>query len=93
MFCAVVRSEVAEKIGLLDERFFILGNDNDYCDRTRLAGFKVGVCLNCFVYHEHGATKNAIFKRGSPERIAIKRDHQALLKEKRLLRAKTGELG
>jgi len=89
MFCAVVRSEVAEKIGLLDERFFILGNDDDYCDRTRLAGFRTGVGLNCFVYHEHGATKNAIFKPGSPERMAIKRDHQALLREKRELRKKT----
>lgn len=93
MFCAVIRSELAEKIGLLDERFFILGNDDDYCDRARLAGFKTSVCLNCFVYHEHGATKNVIFKPGSPERMAIKRDHQALLREKRSLRAKTMELG
>lgn len=92
MFCAVVRREVIEKIGMLDERFFILGNDNDYCDRVRTAGFKTGVCLNCFVQHEHGATKNEIFKVGSPERVAIKRDHQALLREKRQLRAMTGRL-
>jgi len=89
MFCAVVRNEVVEKIGLLDERFFILGNDDDYCDRARLAGFKTGVCLNCFVYHEHGATKDAIFPLESQARFAIKRDHQALLREKRMLREKT----
>jgi len=89
MFCAVVRSEVMDKIGLLDERFFILGNDDDYCDRARLAGFKTGICLNCFVYHEHGATKDAIFPLESLARFAIKRNHQALLKEKRVLREKT----
>jgi len=90
MFCAVLRSEVMDKIGLLDERFFILGNDDDYCDRARLAGFKTGICLNCFVLHEHGVTKDVIFPIESSARFAIKRDHQALLKEKRLLRGKTG---
>ena len=89
MFCAVVRSEVIEKIGLLDERFFILGNDDDYCDRTRLVGFKTGVCLNCFVFHEHGATKDVIFPIEGSTRLAIKRNHQALLREKRELREKT----
>jgi len=92
MFCALINSEVIHKIGLLDERFFILGNDDDYCDRIRLAGYKTGVCLNCFVYHTHEATKNKVFRPGSPERMAIKRDHQALLREKRGARAKMGTL-
>jgi len=90
MFCAVIRSAVMEKVGLLDERFFILGNDDDYCDRARLAGFKTGVCLNCYVLHEHGATKDVVFPIESQARFAIKKDHQALLKEKRVLREKTG---
>ena len=92
MFCALINVDVISKIGLLDERFFILGNDDDYCDRIRLAGYKTGVCLNCFVYHKHEATKNNIFRPGSPERMAIKCDHQALLREKRELRIKTGNL-
>ena len=92
MFCAMIRRETIEKVGLLDERFFILANDDDYCDRVRLAGYETGVCLNCFVYHKHEATKNAVFRPGSPERIAIKRDHQALLREKRRERAITGRL-
>lgn len=92
MFCSMVRTEAIEKVGLLDERFFILGNDDDYCDRMRLAGFKTAVCLNCFVYHRHNVTKDLIFKPGSIERMAIKRDHQALLKEKRKIRSMTGAL-
>jgi len=35
MFCALINIDVVNKIGLLDERFFILGNDDDYCDRIR----------------------------------------------------------
>jgi GT2 family glycosyltransferase len=93
MFCAMIKKEAIEKIGMLDERFFILGNDDDYCDRIRLAGYKTGVCLNCFVYHRHGVTKDAVFAKNSPERNAIKRDHQALLKEKRKARAMMGMLG
>ena len=92
MFCAMVRQGVIEKAGMLDERFFILGNDDDYCDRVRLAGYKTAVSLNCFVYHRHGATKNDVFPPGSPERMSIKRDHQALLVEKRRNRAMTGAL-
>jgi len=92
MFCSMIRKEVIEKIGLLDERFFILANDNDYCDRVRLAGFDTAVCLNCFVYHKHSVTKDSVFPPGSIGRMAIKRDHQALLAEKRLIREKTGRL-
>ena len=43
MFCALINTNVINKIGLLDERFFILGNDDDYCDRIRLAGYKTGI--------------------------------------------------
>jgi len=93
MFCAILRRDVIEKIGMLDERFFILGNDDDYCDRVRLGGYMTGLCLNCFVYHKHGITKNAVFSVNGPERAAIKRDHQALLREKRRERAMTGTLG
>ncbi len=92
MFCSMVRKEAIEKVGMLDERFFILGNDDDYCDRIRLAGYKTAVTLNCFVYHRHGITKDAVFTKNSPERKAIKRDHQALLAEKRRQRAMTGAL-
>ena len=92
MFCSLLNMEVVRKIGLLDERFFILGNDDDYCDRVRLAGFKTGVALNCFVNHEHGITKYGIFPIKGKEHWAIKRDHQALLREKRQMREMTGRL-
>jgi GT2 family glycosyltransferase len=39
--CMLVRKEVVEKIGYLDENFFIYQEDADYCLRTRNAGWKV----------------------------------------------------
>ncbi len=36
-----IRNEVIEKIGELDERFFIWFEEVDYCKRARAAGFKI----------------------------------------------------
>ncbi|NOX19354.1 MAG: glycosyltransferase family 2 protein [Chlorobi bacterium] len=50
--CALIKREVIEKIGGLDERFSP-GNyeDDDYCLRAQLAGFKTVVALDVFVHH------------------------------------------
>lgn len=55
-FCVVIRRELIDLIGGLDETY-IRGNfeDDDYCLRTILAGFKLAIVKNSFVYH-HGST-------------------------------------
>lgn len=86
MFCAVLRREMIDKIGMLDERLTCWGNDDDYNERVRHSGYKSAVALNCFVYHIHSITKNQVF---SPEeKRRIRREHRILLKEKRLERAR-----
>jgi GT2 family glycosyltransferase len=43
---------VIRRVGLLDERFAPGGyEDDDYCVRTSMAGFRVGVSRNCVVDH------------------------------------------
>lgn len=37
----MIPAEVVEKVGLLDERFFMYGEDVDWCLRIRKAGFKI----------------------------------------------------
>lgn len=37
----LVKREVFEKIGLLDERYFLYWEDNDFCQRAKKAGFKL----------------------------------------------------
>lgn len=85
MFCAVLRRKMIDEIGLLDERFTCWGNDDDYNDRIRQAGWKIAVALNCFVRHLHSVTKHKIFS--SQEKKNIRKAHGLLLAEKRKKRA------
>jgi N-acetylglucosaminyl-diphospho-decaprenol L-rhamnosyltransferase len=53
--CMLVRRAVIERIGLLDERFFMYGEDLDWCLRTREAGWTVRYEPSIVVQHQHGA--------------------------------------
>jgi GT2 family glycosyltransferase len=53
--CMLVRREVVECVGLLDERFFMYGEDLDWCLRTREAGWTVRYEPSIVVQHQHGA--------------------------------------
>lgn len=53
--CLLVRRAVVERIGLLDERFFMYGEDLDWCLRTRQAGWTVRYEPAVVVQHQHGA--------------------------------------
>lgn len=51
-FCMLIKREVVEKIGLLDE-IFTPGNfeDDDYSYRIRQAGYKLLLCRDSFIHH------------------------------------------
>jgi len=53
--CMLVRREVIDRIGMLDERFFMYGEDLDWCLRTREAGWTVRYEPSTVVQHQHGA--------------------------------------
>src|SRR5579859_3091178 len=51
--CALlVRREVIEKIGLLDERFFIYFEEAEWCSRARRAGFRVVYVPRATMWHK-----------------------------------------
>jgi GT2 family glycosyltransferase len=51
--CAMlIKKAVWEKIGFLDERFFLYYEDVDYCLRAQKAGFKIGLCPQVKVFHQ-----------------------------------------
>ncbi len=52
-FCAIlVRREVFETVGLLDEGFFLYYEDMDYCRRARAAGWRIRLCPSAHVRHK-----------------------------------------
>lgn len=56
----IIKREVIEKIGVLDESIFMYCEDTDYCIRAKKAGFKVGWTDKVSIYHlGGGSSKNA----------------------------------
>jgi GT2 family glycosyltransferase len=56
-FCAaLVRAEVFERVGPLDEGFFMYFEDVDYCRRARAAGFEISHEPRARVIHHCGGT-------------------------------------
>ena len=51
-FCMCIAREVIDEIGGLDTRYG-LGNfeDDDFCLRSRAAGYEIGVCEDSFIHH------------------------------------------
>ena len=58
-FAAVlIRREVFEQVGLLDEGYFMYFEDVDYCRRARRAGWKIRHQAEARVVHLHGASSH-----------------------------------
>ncbi len=55
--CVLIRRELIDKIGLLDEKFtFYGGEDVDYCRRAQRAGFTLAVTSLVTVAHKHASS-------------------------------------
>ena len=54
--CVLVRAEVFDQVGLLDEGYFMYFEDIDYCRRVRAAGWKVLYWPEPKVVHLQGAS-------------------------------------
>ena len=75
--CAMLISrEVIEKIGLLDNRFFLYNEDVDYSLRVKKAGFKVMFCPSSWVYHKIGQSTGGV---GSPLQVYYQTRNRLLL--------------
>jgi N-acetylglucosaminyl-diphospho-decaprenol L-rhamnosyltransferase len=61
--CLLIRRSVVERVGLLDERFFMYGEDLDWCLRVRQAGWTVRYEPSVVVQHQHGAaSRNRVLR-------------------------------
>jgi len=50
--CMLIRREVFEKVGLLDDDFFLYLEDTDFCKRVIDAGYKIFVINKSVIYHK-----------------------------------------
>ena len=57
----IVRRAAVESVGLLDERFFLYGEDIEWCWRMRGAGWKVGVCSSAEARHREASSARRTF--------------------------------
>jgi GT2 family glycosyltransferase len=54
--CLLIQCRVFETIGLFDERFFMYGEDVDFCFRAARSGLKTGVIEDAVLYHKANAS-------------------------------------
>ena len=54
--CMLIKREVLEKIGLLDESYFMYVEDLDYCYSVIKSGYKLIVAHNSNIWHKVGAS-------------------------------------
>jgi N-acetylglucosaminyl-diphospho-decaprenol L-rhamnosyltransferase len=66
--CAVVRREVVEQVGPLDDGFFMYFEDVDYCRRAAAAGWKILYWPEAKVVHLQGASSKVTHAGGRRRR-------------------------
>jgi GT2 family glycosyltransferase len=58
--CMLIRREVVERIGYLDENFFLYSEEVDYCYRARQAGFLVYQVPEAHIIHYESITTSRV---------------------------------
>ena len=61
--CMMISAELFRKIGLIDERFFLVHEESDFCLRAREAGFRCGVIGEAMVWHKGSSSFQRTGKR------------------------------
>lgn len=54
--CLMASREVFDRVGLIDERFFLVHEESDFCLRAARCGFRCGVLAEVHVWHKQSAT-------------------------------------
>lgn len=71
-FCVMMRREVLEQVGYLDERYGVgLGDDDDYCYRVHEMGFRICLDSNLVIPHYHRSTFKKLFSDGEIDKMIV----------------------
>ena len=52
-WCVLIKRQLIDEIGLLDERFIHYCSDNDYCNRAHKKGWKCVWVKGVYLEHKH----------------------------------------
>jgi len=61
--CMMIRAEVFRRVGLIEDRFFLIHEESDFCLRVQQAGFKCGVLAEGLVWHKGSSAFKRTGKR------------------------------
>jgi GT2 family glycosyltransferase/glycosyltransferase involved in cell wall biosynthesis len=79
-FCAMMPRAVYNVVGPLDECFTVgMFEDDDYCRRVEIAGYRIAIADDVFVHHELSASLNAL---GQARRREIFEQNKSRYEEK-----------
>ncbi len=65
--CMMVRREAAERVGWLDEDYFLFLEETDWCFRIKKAGWRIYHCPEAEIYHLQGKSGESQRKRAKVE--------------------------
>ena len=54
--CVMIKREVLVKIGLFDEKYFLYYEDNDLCQRAKIAGYEIYYQPNAILWHKNAGS-------------------------------------
>lgn len=82
-FCVMIKKDVFESIGLLDERFSPGGQEDlDFCKRASISNWKVGIARDVFIYHYGSLSFRSMFKNDINKSIEYSKSRTDLLNNK-----------
>jgi GT2 family glycosyltransferase len=70
--CAIIRRDVFDDIGLLDEKMVLYFEDVDFSLRARVAGWNVLYCPDSVVYHYRGGVTPSLSNRVQKRAVAYR---------------------
>lgn len=85
----LVSRKVFEEVGLLDERYFLYYEDVDFCQRVKLAGFKIVFAPKAVVVHKESTS---VGKQSGLKEYYLARNHWLFLEKWAPMKVKIREL-
>lgn len=78
--------KILETVGGFDPIFFHYGEDDNYCQRARFHGFKIGVVPTAFLWHDREDRQSVVFENKQQE------EESAFKQLERKLKTKWGDI-